>query len=203
MGPVNEPGIIAAYRRTDFRMIAIFECRAKRTNASTRLCPWGVLERDMSDRAHAVPTVAVLPFDSAKGDREQEHLAECITDALITDLARLSGLSVIARQSVLVYRGSVTGACQISGDLGAQFILEGSVRCVGKRVRINTQLIDGASGRHVWADRSDHDTGDIFELQDTISARVVDLVKARLPIERNPSVGRRSGVRKKRKAREP
>ena len=126
------------------------------------------------------PTIAVLPFHSISGDREQEGFADGITDDLITDLARISGLSVISRQSAFAYKGSVAGAQQISEELGVGFILEGSIRRAGNRVRINVQLIDGSSGKHIWAKRFDRSMGDIFDLQDDVNRRVVQSLRLRL-----------------------
>ena len=135
------------------------------------------------------PTIAVLPFDSMSGDREQEYFADGITDDLITDLARFSGLSVIARQSVFAYRGSVAGAQRISEELGAGFILEGSIRRVGNRVRINAQLIDGSSGKHIWAERYDHNMGDIFDLQDDVNRKIVEALRVRLSTDEHVRFG--------------
>jgi len=137
------------------------------------------------------PTIAVLPFDSMSGDPEQEYFADGITDDLITDLARFSGLSVIARQSVFAYRGSVAGVQRISEELGAGFILQGSVRRVGNRVRINAQLIDGSSGKHIWAERYDHNMGDIFDLQDDVNRKIVEALRVRLSTDEHVRFGHR------------
>jgi adenylate cyclase len=143
------------------------------------------------------PTIAVLPFDSMSGDREQECFADGITDDLITDLARLSGLSVIARQSVFAYKGSTAGIQRISEELGAGLILGGSIRRVGNRVRINAQLIDGPSGKHIWAERYDHDMGDIFDLQDYVNRQIVEALRVRLAMEEHARfVHRRDEVRR-------
>jgi TolB-like protein len=143
------------------------------------------------------PTVAVLPFDSMSGDREQEYVADGITDDLITDLARLSGLSVIARQSILAYKGSIAGIQQISQELEAGLILAGSVRRVGNRVRINVQLIDGSSGKHIWAERYDHDMGDGFDFQDHVNGKIVQALRVRLAMEECTHFGhRRANIRR-------
>jgi len=145
----------------------------------------------MLESLQGAPTIAVLPFDSMSGDREQEYFADGITDDLITDLARFSGLSVIARQSVFAYRGSVAGAQRISEELGAGFILEGSIRRVGNRVRINAQLIDGSSGKHIWAERYDHNMGDIFDLQDDVNRKIVEALRVRLSTDEHVGSGDR------------
>ena len=126
------------------------------------------------------PTIAVLPFHNISSDREQESFADGITDDLITDLARISGLSVISRRSVSAYKGSVARAQRISEELGVGFILEGSIRRADNRVRINVQLIDGSSGKHIWAKRYDRNMGDMFDLQDDVNRRVVQALRQRL-----------------------
>jgi len=126
------------------------------------------------------PTIAVLPFHSIGSDREQQSFADGITDDLITDLARTSGLFVISRQSVSAYKGSVARIQRISEELGVGFILEGSIRRANDRVRINVQLIDGSSGKHIWAERYDRKMGDIFDLQDDVNRRVVQALRLRL-----------------------
>jgi TolB-like protein len=145
----------------------------------------------MLESLQGAPTIAVLPFDSMSGDREQEYYADGITDDLITDLARLSGLSVIARQSVFAYKRSVAGAQRISEELGAGFILKGSIRRVGNRVRINAQLVDGSSGKHIWAERYDHPMGDIFDLQDEVNRKIVQALSVRLSTDEDARFGHR------------
>src|SRR5215470_7740325 len=138
-------------------------------------------------RPQGSPTIAVLPFHSISSDREQQSFADGITDDLITDLARISGLFVISRQSVSAYKGSVARTQRISEELGVGFILEGSIRQAGNRVRINVQLIDGSSGKHIWAKRYDRNMGDVFDLQDDVNRRVVQALRLRLS-----SIGRAS-----------
>jgi TolB-like protein len=140
----------------------------------------GTAVAGMPGNLQGAPTIAVLPFHSISGDREQESFADGITDDLITDLARISGLSVISRQSVSAYKGSMARTQRISQELGVGFILEGSIRRAGNRVRINVQLLDGSSGKHVWARRYDRNTGDIFDLQDDVNRRVVQALRLRL-----------------------
>jgi TolB-like protein len=134
----------------------------------------------MPQSLQGVPPIAVLPFHSISGDRDQEFFADGITDDLITDLARISGLSVVSRQSVFAYKGSVAKAQRISEELGVGLMLEGSIRRDGNRVRINVQLIDGSSGKHIWAKRYDRTMGDIFDLQDDVNRRVVQALRLRL-----------------------
>jgi TolB-like protein/Flp pilus assembly protein TadD len=124
----------------------------------------------LSDR----PTIAVLPFANMSDDPSQEYFADGITEDLITDLSKISGLFVIARNSVFTYKGKAVKVRQIAQELGVRFVLEGSVRRAGEQVRINTQLIDASTGGHLWAERYDGDLADIFALQDRVTAKIVD-----------------------------
>jgi adenylate cyclase len=133
----------------------------------------------------AKPSIAVLPFTNMSGDSEQEYFADGITEDLITDLSKVSGLSVIARNSVFTYKGRAVDAQEVSRRFHASHILEGSVRKAGQRVRINAQLIDGRDGTHLWADRYDRDLTDIFAIQDEITKAIVEQLEvALLPKEK-------------------
>jgi len=122
------------------------------------------------------PSIAVLPFDNMSGDPEQEYFSDGITEDIITELSRFKSLFVIARNSTFVFKGQAVDVTELGKKLGAQFILEGSVRKAGDRIRVSAQLIDTVTGNHVWADRYDRQLEDIFDLQDemaeTISARI-------------------------------
>ncbi len=126
------------------------------------------------------PSIAVLPFDNLSGDPEQEYFADGMTDDLITDLSRLSGLFVIARNSVFTYKNKPVKVQQVAEELGVRYVLEGSVRRVGEQVRINTQLIDATTGRHLWAERYDRDYTDIFALEDEVIGRIVTALAVEL-----------------------
>ncbi|MGA7490170.1 MAG: adenylate/guanylate cyclase domain-containing protein, partial [Xanthobacteraceae bacterium] len=119
------------------------------------------------------PSIAVLPFQNMSGDPEQEYFSDGITEDLITDLSKLSGLFVIARNSSFAYKGRSVKVQEIGRDLGVRFVLEGSTRKAGNRVRITAQLIDAASGGHLWAERFDRDLTDIFSTQDEVVAKIV------------------------------
>jgi adenylate cyclase len=137
------------------------------------------------ERIGQKPSIAVLPFSNMSGDPEQEYFADGMTEDLITDLSKVSGLSVIARNSVFAYKGKSADIREVSRHFGVATVLEGSVRKAGQRVRINAQLIDGKDGTHLWADRYDRDLTDIFALQDDITKTIVDQLKVRLlPAER-------------------
>ena len=126
------------------------------------------------------PSIAVLPFSNMSGDPEQEYFADGVTEDLITDLSKVSGLSVIARNSVFTYKGKPADVQEVSRRFGVATVLEGSVRKAGLRIRINAQLIDGKDGTHLWADRYDRDLTDIFALQDEITKTIVEQLKVRL-----------------------
>lgn len=114
------------------------------------------------------PALAVVPFENLSADPDQEYFVDGLTEDLITDLARLPSLLVIARTSCFSYKARPTKVQEIGRDLGVDYVLEGSVRRAGMRVRINVQLVDAASGHHIWADRFDRELGDVFALQDDV-----------------------------------
>ena len=126
------------------------------------------------------PSIAVLPFNNMSGDPEQEYFSDGITEDIITDLSKVSGLLVIARNTVFTYKGKPVKVQQVAQELGVPFILEGSVRKAGARVRVTAQLISSESGAHVWADRYDRDLTDIFAIQDEITHAIVDQLKVKL-----------------------
>ena len=126
------------------------------------------------------PSIAVLPFDNMSGDAEQGYFADGITEDIITDLSKVSGLFVIARNSSFAYKGQARDVRKVSRELGVRYVLEGSVRRAAGRVRINAQMIDGTTGGHVWADRYDRDLQDIFAVQDEVTRTIVAALKVRL-----------------------
>jgi adenylate cyclase len=119
------------------------------------------------------PSIAVLPFHNMSGDSEQEYFADGITEDLITDLSKVSGLFVIARNSSFSYKGRSVKVQEIGRDLGVRFVLEGSIRKAGNRVRITAQLIDAVSGGHLWAERFDRELTDIFATEDEVVEKIV------------------------------
>jgi adenylate cyclase len=126
------------------------------------------------------PSIAVLPFDNMSSDPDQEFFADGITEDIITDLSKASGLFVIGRNTVFTYKGKAVHLERVAKELGVCYLLEGSVRRAGRKVRINAQLIDGATGGHVWADRYDGELDDIFALQDEITLKIVEALKVKL-----------------------
>jgi TolB-like protein/Tfp pilus assembly protein PilF len=126
------------------------------------------------------PSIAVLPFDNLSGDPGQEYFSDGITEDIIAGLARLHWLFVIARNSSFTFKGKAVDAKEIGTRLGVRYLLEGSVRKSGERVRIACQLIDAASGLHLWTDRFEGTLSDVFELQDRITSSVVGAIEPRL-----------------------
>jgi TolB-like protein len=135
------------------------------------------------------PSIAILPFVNMSGDPEQEYFADGLTEDIITALSRVSGLTVIARTSSFVYKGQQITATRVAKELNVGYLMEGSVRRAGDRVRVTAQLIDATTGHHVWAERYDRPAGDIFEIQDEITRNVAGstethiLLSERLTIE--------------------
>ena len=136
------------------------------------------------------PSLAVLPFTNMSSDPEQEYFSDGITEDLITDFSKVSGLFVISRNSVFTYKGKVTKVEQVGQELGVRYVLEGSIRKAGNRVRITAQLIDAASGFHVWAERYDRDLQDIFAVQDEVTQQIVAALKVKLTTVEQDRLGR-------------
>jgi adenylate cyclase len=126
------------------------------------------------------PSIAVLPFANLSGDPAQEYFSDGMTEDLITGLSKISGLFVIARNSVVPYKGKAVRPEQVSRDLGVRYVMEGSVRKAGNRVRITAQFIDATSGYHLWAERYDRDLKDIFAVQDEVTQKIVRALAVRL-----------------------
>ncbi|SHN85554.1 TolB amino-terminal domain-containing protein [Bradyrhizobium erythrophlei] len=126
------------------------------------------------------PSVAVLPFSNMSGDSEQDYFADGICEDIITGLSKLRWFFVIARNSTFIYKGRAVDIRQVGRELGVRYVLEGSVRKGGSRVRVTAQLIDGATGKHLWADHYDRDLTDIFALQDEITKKVVAAIEPKL-----------------------
>jgi adenylate cyclase len=159
------------------------------------------VERLAKERRHAVPspgrphrrrtTICVLPFENMSGDSEQEYFSDGISEDIITDLSKVSALSVIARNTSFTFKAQPVDVVQLCRQLGSTHVLEGSVRKAGNRVRITAQLIDGSSGDHCWAERWDRDLEDIFALQDEISMAIVSAVRLKLLPEEKKAISHR------------
>jgi len=137
------------------------------------------------------PSIAVLPFDNMSDDPKQEYFSDGITEDLITDLSKISGLFVIARNSTFTYKGKPVKVQQVAEDLGVRYVLEGSVRKAGDKVRINAQLVDATTGHHLWAERFDGTLGDIFSLQDRFTQKIVAALAVKLTADDESLLARR------------
>jgi adenylate cyclase len=142
----------------------------------------------VSSAANTRPSIAVLPFTNMSGDPEQEYFSDGITEDIITDLSQISSLFVVGRNSSFTYKGKSVRLEQAAKELGVRYLLEGSVRKAGQRVRITGQLIDGATGGHLWASRYDRDLTDIFAVQDEISHTIVRQLKIHLLPEESKAI---------------
>jgi adenylate cyclase len=151
----------------------------------------GPARREEGGKAVRKLSVCVLPFANMSGDAEQEYFSDGISEDIITDLSKVSALSVIARNSAFAFKGKSIDVQQVARQLGVAYVLEGSVRKSGGRVRITAQLIDGARNDHVWAERYDRDLTDIFALQDEISEAIVGALKLKLLPEEKKAIERR------------
>jgi TolB-like protein/predicted Zn-dependent protease len=137
------------------------------------------------------PSIAVLPFTNLSDDPKQEYFVDGMTDDLITDLSKISGLFVIARNSVFRYKGKPVDVKKVSRELGVKHVLEGSVRKAGDQIRINAQLIDATTGGHLWAERYDGKMDNIFALQDKITQKIVAALAVKLAVDEEVKVVRR------------
>jgi adenylate cyclase len=126
------------------------------------------------------PSIAVLPFANMSGDPEQEYFADGMVEEIITALSRIRWLFVIARNSSFTCKGQSVDVKQVGRELGVRYLLEGAVRKAGTRVRITGQLIDAATGTHLWADRFDGSLEDVFELQDKVASSVAGVIEPAL-----------------------
>jgi len=127
-------------------------------------------------------SIAVLAFNNMSGDAEQEYFSDGISEDIITDLSKLSNLHVVARNSSFVYKKAAVSIAEIARTLGVRYVLEGSVRKAGNRVRVTAQLIDSTDGGHIWASRFDRELTDIFEIQDELTKEIVSALKCKLTI---------------------
>ena len=185
--PLVQPGGIGisdeAYRQVERKLDAEWvdggEHNVKNIPRPVQIWHWGggalpevqpvASELDLPD----IPSVAVLPFSNMSSDAEQEYFADGLTEDLITDLSKISGIFVVARNSTQVFKKKAVDIPTIGRQLGVANVIEGSVRKMGERVRINVQLIDAKTGGHLWADRYDGAMAEVFELQDQVCSKVV------------------------------
>ena len=138
------------------------------------------------------PSIAVLAFQNMSGDPEQEYFADGIAEDIITELSRFKSLFVIARNSSFTYKGRPVDVKQVGRELGVRYVLEGSVRRSGPRVRVSAQLIDAFSGEHIWSERYDQTAGDIFAVQDELTRKIVAVLPGRVESAEQAHAGRRT-----------
>ena len=178
-------------KRLDLAFEDMGERRLKNIEAPIRVYSISVEHTSTDGAAPAGqerPSVAVLPFVNMSGDPEQEYFSDGITEDIITDLSKVSGLFVVARNTAFTYKGKHVDVQEAAKRLGVNFILEGSVRKAGSRVRVTGQLINGKDGGHVWADRYDRDLTDIFAIQDEITHAIVEQLKVKLLPQEKKSI---------------
>jgi adenylate cyclase len=149
-------------------------------STASKRAPDGGQKAEAAARPGRQYSICVLPFANMSGDVEQEYFSDGISEDIITDLSRVSALSVVARNTAFTFKGKSVRVPDVARELGVSHVLEGSVRKSGGRVRITAQLIDGAAGDHVWAERYDRDLTDIFAIQDEISSAIVAALKLKL-----------------------
>ena len=195
--PLAEPGGICVSsivnesvgNRIDVRFTDGGDISVKNIDRPIRIWTWHpdkmVAAAERSNTANPepkieMPSIAVLSFTNMSGDADQEYFSDGISEDIITDLSKIAGLMVISRNSTFTYKGKATDVKQIGRDLGVRYVLEGSVRKAGNRVRVTSQLIDAVTGGHLWAERYDRDLTDLFEVQDDVTRRIVDALKVTL-----------------------
>jgi adenylate cyclase len=137
------------------------------------------------------PSIAVLPFQNMSGDPEQEYFVDGITEDVLTELSRFRELFVISRNSVFVYKGKQVNVQKVAKELGVQYVVEGSVRKAGNRVRITVQLIDAETDSHLWAERYDRELADVFAIQDEVTSSIVSILPGRVEAAASDRVQRK------------
>ncbi|MFQ5974206.1 MAG: adenylate/guanylate cyclase domain-containing protein [Alphaproteobacteria bacterium] len=205
---IAEPGGIAlsedAYRQVKDKLEVAFEDLGahEAKNIPEPLRVYRVRAREdapaavvgAGERSPAVwdkPSIAVLPFKNMSADPEQEYFSDGISEDIIIDLSKIAGLFVIARNSTFVYKSKAVSVPQVSRELGVRHVLEGSVRKAGNRIRVTAQMVDGATGGHVWAERYDRDLTDIFSVQDELTREIVSALALKLTEDEQARLARR------------
>jgi adenylate cyclase len=169
------------------RPISVFRVELERTEAAIEPARAASGVAPVTDR----PSIAVLPFANMSGDPEQEFFADGLTEDIITALSRFRELFVISRNSTFVYKGKAVGIQEFAKRVGVQYVVEGSVRKAGNRVRVTVQLIDALSDRHIWAERYDRELEDIFAIQDEVTSAIVATLPGRIEAARYDRAGRK------------
>ena len=167
--------------------LAVWNFYFRPFTSSERLPPELTPESELSK----IPSIAVLPFDNLSDEPNQEYFTDGMTDDLITGLSKLKGLLVVARNSTFTYKGKSVKVQQVADELGVRYVVEGSVRRAGEQVRINVQLIDAATGHHIWAERYDGKMADIFALQDQINQKIISTLEVKLTAVEKSRIARK------------
>ncbi len=160
--------------------IRVYRARTAAAEPTAAPVPAGEGDTGMALSLPAKPSIAVLPLDNMSGDAEQEYFADGITEDIITELSRFNSLFVIARNSTFTFKGQSLEIKEIGRRLGVRYVVEGSVRKAGKRLRITAQLIDAVTDAHLWAERYDRDLDDIFDVQDEVTQAIVTAIEPHL-----------------------
>ena len=176
----REQRLIRTGSRRGFRFVAQVEETESRENSQTRSLSSQAVDRYRPLVPDDKPSIAVLPFTNLTGDPHQEYFVDGVVEEIITSISRVHWLFVIARNSSFTYKGRAVDVKQVARELGVRYILEGSMRKSGDRVRITGQLIDTSTGAHIWADHIDGPLDDIFELQDRVASSVVGAIEPKL-----------------------
>lgn len=204
-GLADSPGICVTshvYEQTHKKLDCTFEDMglhrvkhiAEPVHVYRVLCHPEVNEKQSDDTESAdarKPSIAVLPFVNMSPDPEQEFFADGLTEDILTELSRFHDLFVISRNSTFTYKGKAVKARDVAADLGVRYVVEGSVRKAGDRVRVTVQLIDGPADRHIWAERYDRRLEDIFAIQDEITSAIVATLPGRVEAARHDIVRRK------------
>ena len=165
--------LIRTYARKGFRFVGnVDEAKPDLIKEAPDLAASATQTQSGSETSRAKPTIAVLPFSNMSGEPEQEYFSDGMTEDIITALSKHRSMLVIARNSTFVFKGHDRDVRRVGLDLGADYLVEGSVRKIGKHVRVTAQLIETEGGRHVWAERYDRDIQDMFAMQDEITAAI-------------------------------
>src|SRR5579872_6714991 len=179
----DDQKLIRTIARKGFRFVGTVRTRPVPAEATRDGGPASDLVVDDSHRALTLPekpAIAVLPFLNLSGDREQEYFSDGISEDIITALSKLRWFFVIARNSSFIYKGKAVHLKQVAEELGVGYVVEGSVRRSGDRVRITAQLNDAATGSHLWAERYDRSIADVFAVQDEITEAIVAAIEPQL-----------------------